>query len=174
MRSPSPILFIVATATLLFGQPTALPAADLDSDTLARTLRRPDPIGSVGDGNSVLDTQDIHWFQEPGEPNFGVFGTALNSEPDDRIEARRLVIGTAGSGHQFGRSNDFFGISSTIDQIQDRREPLDDELESWSLMGFYTAEITSGIHLQPSIGWSCDTTSETGGFRGLLGLKLEY
>ena len=176
MQRPSPMLFAVATATLMLGRPAALPAADLDSDALARTLRRPDPICSLTEGSAVLDSQDVHWLEVPESHPIGVFGNVLTSEPEDRLEARRLVFGAAQSAQGIGRPNDIFGVMSALDRTRDRRELIlrDGEIDEWTLMGFYSAEIASQIHLQPSIGLHSDAVPENAEFIGLFGLQLTY
>jgi hypothetical protein len=176
MQRPSPILFAVATATLMLGRPAALPAADLDSDALARTLRRPDPISSITEGSAVLDSQDVRWLEVPESHPIGVFGNVLTSEPEDRLEARRLVFGAAQSAQGIGRPNDIFGVMSALDRTRDRREliPHAGEIEEWTLMGFYSIQIAPALQLQPSLGWSGEMDSGTTVFHGLVGLKLKF
>ena len=173
MRSPSPILFVVATATLMLGRPMALPAADLDNDARARTLSRDNPVSAITRGTHVIDEEDLNWLEFPGEPSIGLNATVLESAPLDRNQVRRYVFATA-TPHA-NSTDDYFGLLGSLTQEGDPSLDRINDPEEWSLMGFYSFKLSPSIRLQPSFGWSgaVDDASDSE-IRGLLGLEITF
>ena len=158
----------------MLGRPTALPAADLDSDALARTLRRSNPLTAISEGNHVLDGNDIRWIEFLGNKSLGVNANMISSDPLDRYDTRSFVFATATNAGMYDRSNDYFGLISMAEESADRRTQEAPRFSEWSLMGYYSIEITPTLRFQPSLGWSGEADSSDLQFRGLLGLKLTF
>ena len=176
MRSPSPILFVVATATLMLGRPMALPAADLDSDATARTIRRPDPVTPLANDSSVLGIEDVRWLDVPMFDELGVVGDVLTVDPLDEFDTRRSIVGAAHRAGNFGRPNDFFGLLGALDQSQDSSDNLllPGKPDSFTVMGFYSAQITPQIRVQSSLGLTDEMDGTKADLSGLLGLKIHF
>ena len=175
MKRPSPILFVVATATLMLGRPTALPAADLDADAVARTLERNNPVRAITRSTHVLDADDLRWIDGPGDHPIGINATVLQSEPLLRQQVRRYVFATAMGNPHPERTGDYFGLLGTLGQDVQPGPTRIDEPDDWSVMGFYSLQLTPTLRLQPSLGFSgaVDDTSSTE-LSGLIGLEITF
>lgn len=158
----------------MLGRPTALPAADLESDALARTLRHTNPLSTISEGNHVIDGNDIRWIEFLGNESLGVNANMTSSDPLDRYDTRRFVFATATNAGMYDSSKDYFGLISMFEETADRREQESPQLANWSIMGYYSIEITPTLRFQPSLGWSGEADSSDLQFRGLLGLKLTF